>query len=227
MAAALTLSMGCAVRATELRNVTLARTWSASADQQTSAKVLVFPFDDARGATYSDAFAVPMLYHEWQYQYPESTYILKGSSSGMGRTALVGDLGTSLPYILAKQLRESRVANQVNVLHELPYNSNLQSYAFHIRGRILEWSCEDRMNVIPGVILGYIGVPFGVRTMRAKFEVDLIESKSGKVTATHAYKDERSEPFSLYYNLQSGQELALETLDTTISAMVKDLAKDM
>ncbi len=218
--------VGCTVRATALRDVTLAHQWTAPEDQQRKTPVLLFPFDDLRGATFMTSTPLWPIWNRWNYRYPEASYVLRGSGVG-GDTALVGDIAHSMPALLARALRDSRVTPNVNVLDEVSRDADLKAYPVHLRGRVKTWSCEDAMNSLPGVLLGYVGIPFGKRTMRANFEMDVIQSKTGKVLATHVYKDRRSQPFSLYYNLENGQTLALETLDTVVRAMVEDIAKDI
>lgn len=197
--------------------------------EQTETSILLHPFEDLRGGTFSHIFAttfipVVQLFHLGSSSgYPEMTGILRSSEGGR-QVATVGSLPTSLPYLLASMIREMRLTSSATPLTELNNRSDARRFDWHVRGRVLQTHFASQGNVIPLGLLAILGVPFNFVSYQMEYEVQLFARDDPQPVFVGRYPFRARRAVGLYYNLSAHHDLFVDALEATLPRVVRDLA---
>ena len=229
MLLACVLLPACTTNVRHLHMLPLNHSEVVAAAEQTETSLLLHPFEDLRGGTFSHIFAttfipVVQLFHlGGSSGYPEMTGILRSSDGGRA-VATVGSLPVALPYLLANMIREMRLTSSATPLTELNNRSDARRFNWHVRGRVLRTHFASHGNIVPLGLLGILGVPFNFVRYDMEYEVQLFARDDPQPVFVGRYPFAARRAVGLYYNLSAYHDLVVDALESTLPRVVRDLA---
>jgi hypothetical protein len=230
--ALIALSSGCAVKAAQLKDLSLPpRTEVVSSSKQSDARVLIGEFQDLRGENYarvSPTTVIPVVdfFHIGiTAYYPESNGSIWTTEGGR-RTVMVGSIPQAFPHVLAREIREAKVTPHATPSEDLNVTSESSQFDYRLSGQLRRTSVTSDFNPFPGAVLALFGAPYGVGTFRMEVTTELTRI-GGDVVAEHTYEVRDALLVGLYYNLDYGHRGFVNGLEEVTDAIIVDLAADL
>lgn len=224
---------GCSVRAQHLRSHPLNTQSTVDSVRQSSARFLIYPFEDLRGGEYGYIYAtsfIPVVdfFHIGSTnEYPEQSGSLESSQGGRPMVT-VGSLDTAMPYLLSSLMRQMRLTQSVTPIDEANTQVDLSGFDYVVMGKLRRTHFETHINIVPLGLLSLLGVPYCFVSMDMSYEVDVFRPGSMSVPlAHHTYQFRGSRSVGLYYNLSAYYDLFIEGLEETMPRVVTDLAESV
>jgi hypothetical protein len=192
--------------------------------QRSARRVLVMPFEDARGAewardTPSAFMPVVSFFHSGRkYLYPEQAGALHTRREGRAAVA-GGAFDVALPQLLATTMRKMGWTPNAFTVEEGG------DYDYLVRGRLVETRYQEHASLALALAAGLLGAPCYFTYLDLAFEVSIYRADDQAhplVAKTYRFHDERIG--GLYYNAPSAFGMFVRGLERTLPEVVRDLA---
>ncbi len=218
------LAAGCipTLKVQPLAQLPIAPRGAVEPAQQGWRSVVVYPFEEARGAEWGRASVssqipvINLLHSSFRYDYPEQ--------HAHGDAVTVGSLDTGLPSLLAGTMRRMRLTPNAVALAELSPAVGLGP-DYVVTGRIRRARFETSESVLLGATLGLVGVPNRIDRFDLEYDVVLFrggDRRTPLFRRTYRFVDLRAG--GLYYHDDSRHALLVRALEQTLPRVVEDLA---
>lgn len=230
-AAFISSTLGCSIRAQQLRAHPINTQSTVDARRQTTGRFLIYPFEDLRGGEYGYVYAtsfipvVDFFHVGGTTEYPEQSGSLQSSQGGRPMVT-VGSLDTAMPYLVSSLMRQMRFTSNATPIDEANTQVDLRRFDYVVMGKLRRTHFEVHINIVPLAVLGVFGAPYCFVSMDMEYEVDLFRRGAmGTPLAHHTYRFHGSRVVGLYYNLSAYYDLFIEGLEGTLPRVVTDISE--
>ncbi|MBK7828430.1 hypothetical protein [Nannocystis sp.] len=213
------LSAACLVKREAARSLSVGEpARAASTEPRVQVEVLV----DGRGEDASQTIGtsfVPLvnLFHLGATSLvPEQDRAIRSSANGFA-TQIVGSLDRDLGALLAR-----RVPGGVFV-EDLPANAPTADYV--LTGTLERTAMRSQLNIFPGAVLSWLGVPFLYTDFELRFSLQLHrcgDRKTASFGKVYEYSGKRVS--GAYYNSAAARALLVEGLRQTLDLASADVS---
>ncbi len=184
-------------------------------------RIALLPFEDQRGGEWVRSSperyipVVNMLHRRHDTFYPEQAASLRTSHHGHGVTT-VGSLATAMPSLLATTMQQMGTPDEIAM--------GDRSAEFIVTGRIKRTQLREDTVPLSFLVLGALGVPYGVSHYDLAYEVDLFDVRDRtKPIFSRTYDWHGKRTLGVYYHHQFAYDLFIAGLNDTLPAVIADL----
>ena len=215
------LVSGCATLRQDLAALPVRTASRLAPSGRTAHRIALLPFEDQRGDEWvrgSPERYIPvvnMLHRRHDTFYPEQAARLRTASHGHGVTT-AGSLATAMPALLATTMQQMGIPDDVAL--------GDAGAELIVTGRIKRTQLREDTVPLSFLLLGMLGVPYGVSHYDLAYEVMLFDARDRtKPIFSRTYDWHGKRTLGAYYHHQFAYDLFIGGFNDTLPMVIADL----